>query len=222
MGEIRNESNKVSSKEENDCVTHVEPVKRTAIIEVRPTLMSSSTIQEHTISNKNSPNDFVVLRQPQQSNRNEIKDVSSIPSSSSSSLSPQSSSLLLKSLNETKPGLAYIYNYDENNKSKTLSLLRSPSSPPPQFPAIGANELNEMHQNYTVIRSGDIIEKNGTYYSNDGTIRGYSGTVKKLASSTTLNEVFIKQRELEQQHEKEYELELIQKAEEEKLSLIHI
>ena len=36
-----------------------------------------------------------------------------------------------------------------------------PSSPPPQFPAIGAKELNETHQNYTVIRSGDIIEKNG-------------------------------------------------------------
>ena len=100
-----------------------------------------------------------------------------------------------------------------NAKSKTLPLLRSPSSPPPQFPAIGANELNEMHQNYTVVRSGDIIEKNGTYYSTDGTIRGYSGTVKKLANSTTLNEVFVKQRELEQQHEKDYELELMQKAE---------
>ena len=118
--------------------------------------------------------------------------------------------------------MAYIYNYDDNVKSKTLSLLRSPASPPPQFPAIGANELNEMHQNYTVIRSGDIIEKNGTYYSNDGTIRGYSGTVKKLANSTTLNEVFIKQRELEQQHEKEYELELIQKAEEEKQSKVDL
>lgn len=205
------------SKEGNGDVTTVEPIKRTAIIEVRPTLVSSITVQDQ----KNVPDDFVVLRQQQQQQSNR-KSVSSIPSSSSSSLSPQSSTLLLKSLNETKPGMAYIYNYDDNVKSKTLSLLRSPASPPPQFPAIGANELNEMHQNYTVIRSGDIIEKNGTYYSNDGTIRGYSGTVKKLANSTTLNEVFIKQRELEQQHEKEYELELIQKAEEEKQSKVDL
>ena len=136
-------------------------------------------------------------------------------------MSPQSSSLLLKSLSEAAKSAIdeHIYVDDSHTgslKSKTLSLLRSPSSPPPQFPAIGANELSEQHQNYTVVRSGDIIEKNGTYYSNDGTIRGYSGTVKKLANSTTLNEVFVKQRELEQLHEKEYELELIQKAEEKK------
>lgn len=86
--------------------------------------------------------------------------------------------------------------------------LRSPSSPLPQFPAIGENEINEMHGNYVVVRSGDIIEKNGIYYSSDGTIRGYSGTVKKMAGSKTLNEVFQKQQELEQIHEKEYQLEL--------------
>ena len=89
--------------------------------------------------------------------------------------------------------------------------LRSPTSPPPQFPAIGENEINEQHQNYTVVRSGEIIEKNGTYYSSDGTVRGYSGTVKKIANSKTLNEIFEKHKELEQQHEREYELELQQK-----------
>ena len=89
--------------------------------------------------------------------------------------------------------------------------LRSPTSPPPQFPAIGENEINEQHQNYTVVRSGEIIEKNGTYYSSDGTVRGYSGTVKKIANSKTLNEIFEKHKELEQQHEREYELELQKK-----------
>jgi hypothetical protein len=208
--ETRNESKSMPIKQEDDVTVPTEPVKRTAIIEVRPTLVSSTEILDQHIQNKNSPSNFVILRQKQQqqTNNNDTKSVSS-------SMSPQSSTLLLKSLNETKSNFENIY-VDESAKTKTLSLLRSPSSPPPQFPAIGANELNETHQNYTVIRSGDIIEKNGTYYSNDGTIRGYSGTVKKLASSSTLNEVFIKQRELEQQHEKEYELELMQKAEEEK------
>ncbi len=202
--EIRDEPKSMPLKQEDDVTVPTELVKRTAIIEVRPTLVSSTEILDQHIQNKNSPSNFVVLRQKQQQqpSNNDIKSVSS-------SMSPQSSTLLLKSNFEN------IY-VDESAKTKTLSLLRSPSSPPPQFPAIGANELNETHQNYTVIRSGDIIEKNGTYYSNDGTIRGYSGTVKKLASSSTLNEVFIKQRELEQQHEKEYELELMQKAEEEK------
>ncbi len=86
--------------------------------------------------------------------------------------------------------------------------LRSPTSPLPQFPAINANELSQQHQNYTVVRSGEIIAKNGAYYSTDGTIRGYSGTVKKIANSKTLNEIFTRQLELEQQHERDYQLEL--------------
>jgi len=93
-------------------------------------------------------------------------------------------------------------------KQQQAQFIRSPSSPMPQFPAIGENEMNEQHQNYTVVRSGDIIEKNGTYYSTDGTIRGYSGTVKKIANSKTLNEIFTKQQELEQKHERDYQLEL--------------
>ena len=68
------------------------------------------------------------------------------------------------------------------NQSTKTHFIRSPSSPLPQFPAIGENEMNEQHQNYTVVKSGEIIEKNGTYYSTDGTVRGYSGTVKKIAN----------------------------------------
>ena len=103
---------------------------------------------------------------------------------------------------------------NNQQKSSTNSSplnLRSPTSPPPQFPAIAEDDLNEQHQNYTVVRSGDIREKNGTYYSTDGTVRGYSGTVKKIANSKTLSEIFEKHKELEQQHEREYELELKQK-----------
>ena len=77
-----------------------------------------------------------------------------------------------------------------NETSHLKSIFCSPTSPPPQFPAIAESEINEIHGNYTVVRSGAIIEKNGTYYSNDGTIRGYSGTVKKMANSKTLNEIF--------------------------------
>ncbi|RNA09408.1 msx2-interacting -like isoform X1 [Brachionus plicatilis] len=104
---------------------------------------------------------------------------------------------------------------DENNSEKKTSSahrpnlhLKSPVSPPPQFPALNEKDFNEQHQNYTVVRHGDIIEKNGTYYSTDGTVRGYSGIVKRLANSKALNEVFQKQLEVEQQHEKEYQLEL--------------
>lgn len=86
--------------------------------------------------------------------------------------------------------------------------LKSPVSPPPQFPALNEKDINEQHQNYTVVRHGDIIEKNGIYYSTDGTVRGYSGIVKRLANSQVLKEVFQKQQELEQEHEKEYQLEL--------------
>lgn len=92
--------------------------------------------------------------------------------------------------------------------AKVALSLRSPSSPPPQFPAIEATKMAEQHQNFTVVRSGDIIEKNGTYYSSDGTVRGYSGTVRKIAQSKTLDDVFRKHKELEQQHEREYEIEL--------------
>lgn len=97
----------------------------------------------------------------------------------------------------------------KTNTIQRLNLnLKSPVSPPPQFPALNEKDINEQHQNYTVVRHGDIIEKNGIYYSTDGTVRGYSGIVKRLANSKVLNEVFQKQQELEQQHEKEYKLEL--------------
>ena len=88
-----------------------------------------------------------------------------------------------------------VENSKESEDSKRGSQLRFPSSP--HFPAIGENQVNERHQNYTVIRSGDIIEKNGTYYSADGTVRGYSGTVRKIANSKTLSEIFARQKELE-------------------------
>jgi hypothetical protein len=89
--------------------------------------------------------------------------------------------------------------------------LRSPTSPPPQFPAIPESHPNEQHANFTVVRSGEILEKNGTYYSTDGTVRGYSGTVKKIANSKSLREIFEKHKELEQQHEREHELQLRQR-----------
>lgn len=80
--------------------------------------------------------------------------------------------------------------HQQQNQQQSNGLkLRSPSSPLPQFPAICENEVNQTHGNYVVVRTGDIIEKNGIYYSSDGTIRGYSGTVKKMAGSKTLNEV---------------------------------
>lgn len=75
--------------------------------------------------------------------------------------------------------------------------------------------MNEQHQGFTVVRTGDIIEKNGTYYSSDGTVRGYSGTVRKIAQSKTLDDVFRKHKELEQLHEREYELEMQKKVKEE-------
>lgn len=116
--------------------------------------------------------------------------------------------------------LTFVNTAEPNAYVKTKPLdkevFRSPASPVPQFPAIGADELSEQHQNYTVVRSGEIIEKNGTYYSTDGTVRGYSGIVKKIANSKTLNEIFTKQLELEQQqHERDYQLELEQKQKQE-------
>ncbi|CAF0844999.1 unnamed protein product [Brachionus calyciflorus] len=110
---------------------------------------------------------------------------------------------------ETSSLITYVNQNEQNNpimqeipahkkeRSSVHLMIKSPVSPPPQFPAIGADEINEQHQNYTVVRSGDIIEKNGIYYSTDGTIRGYSGIVKKLANSKALQEVFQKQQETE-------------------------
>jgi hypothetical protein len=162
--------------------------KETATVKIKVASPTSDTIYTPEITH--SPDASSPKKTTDVVYRQKADKVKSLPSSSSSSLSPQSSSLILESLNITP------------------NVLRAISSPPPQFPAIGSNDLNVLHQNYTVIRSGDIIEKNGTYYSSDGTVRGYSGTVRKIANSTTLNEVFLKQRELEQQHEREYELEL--------------
>lgn len=161
-------------------------VKRTAVIETRPEYTTSTLIQSNKL------NEYIIPLSVTSfcSNSSNKHDFKIIENS------------LINSQNECK------------NSSKRGSLqfiLRSPSSPPPQFPAIGANEINELHQNYTVVRSGDIIEKNGIYYSSDGTIRGYSGTVKKLANSKALNEVFLKQQELEQFREKECENELEKK-----------
>jgi hypothetical protein len=93
----------------------------------------------------------------------------------------------------------------QNDLKRTSYPTSKMPTPAPQFPAIGEDEINELHPNYTVKRTGEIIEKNGTYYSSDGTIRGYSGTVKKIANSKCLADVLIKQQELEQKHEREYE-----------------
>jgi hypothetical protein len=88
-----------------------------------------------------------------------------------------------------------VFNQNNNNKSKISTLQQS-------FPAIAETQKQEQHPNYTVQRTGDIIEKNGTYYSNDGTVRGYSGTVKKMANSSSLNEILInKQKEIENNEE---------------------
>ncbi len=110
---------------------------------------------------------------------------------------------------------AKIAGVEAQTPAKSALSLRSPTSPLPQFPAIASDEVNEQHQGFTVVRTGDIIEKNGTYYSSDGTVRGYSGTVRKIAQSKTLDDVFRKHKELEQLHEREYELEMQKKVKEE-------
>ncbi len=87
----------------------------------------------------------------------------------------------------------------------SVSLVRRDSATAtathPVFPALGENELNEQHVNFMVKRTGDIIEKNGVYFSHDGSVRGYPGVVRKFAQSSSLKEIFNKQQELERQQE---------------------
>lgn len=191
----KNSQESLSNSYEENQILMNHPQKMTSIIEVRPVYSTSNLIQapfENEIKNaetKNGSSSSVSLKS------NEYEDQE------------------LKSINNLSPNI-------KQNKSSTLPVgsklgcnlnLRSPMSPPPQFPAIAEKDLNEQHQNYTVVRSGEIIEKNGTYYSTDGTVRGYSGTVRKIANSKTLNEIFEKHKELEQLHEREYEQELQEK-----------
>lgn len=141
------------------------PKKRTAIIEVRPEYMKSSLIRISTIEQAEATSGQSI----------EMSCMETVSSSSNRSFH-------LHRDNE---------DVVKNSPRVSVSNRGQSSSPPPlpHFPAIGENEMSETHANYVVVRSGDIIEKNGIYYSSDGTIRGYSGTVKKMAGSKTLNEV---------------------------------
>jgi hypothetical protein len=49
----------------------------------------------------------------------------------------------------------------------------------------------EEEKSYRVIHSAEVIEKDGAYISLDGTVRGFPGAVKKIATSCILNDLFV-------------------------------
>ncbi len=152
-------------------------VKRTAIIEVRPEYSTAAMIS------LNSP------------------PMSASPSSSSAS-SVIDETEIIKRQQYTPPGMIQPEKEQKQQSMVTINLVRRDSgSQHPMFPALGENELNEQHVNFMVKRTGEIIEKNGVYFSHDGSVRGYPGIVKKFAQSRTLKEIFTKQQELEKQRE---------------------
>lgn len=89
-------------------------------------------------------------------------------------------------------------NLSRQNSSNSSSSSAAQSH---HFPAYEEKELNEQHANFMVKRTGEIIEKNGVYFSHDGSVRGYPGIVKKFAQSRTLKEIFVKQQELDTRRE---------------------
>jgi hypothetical protein len=48
----------------------------------------------------------------------------------------------------------------------------------------------DNHETYRVVRSADVFEKDGTFYSYDGTVRGHLGSVKKMTNSKRLSNIF--------------------------------
>lgn len=186
------ENNIMMNDETNESTTNnkktFNPVKKTAIIEVRPEYASSTLItifkqneQIDLVTNSNSSicSENIIYNHRFNNNELQHQKTLSLPTSSSSFnhllmgnfLNGSKNSLEEIHFNETNQGVTINFSvHDEFNckqksEKNSCPILRSPMSPLPHFPAIGENDLNELHPNYTVIRSGDIIEKNGTYYS---------------------------------------------------------
>lgn len=55
---------------------------------------------------------------------------------------------------------------------------------------ISTRSQKEEEKSYRVIHSAEVIEKDGAYISLDGTVRGFPGAVKKIATSRVLNDLF--------------------------------
>jgi hypothetical protein len=82
-----------------------------------------------------------------------------------------------------------IFNYRHSDISSPQLSLPSPDSTSSYLQRQSTPPVE--HSSYKVIRPSDVYEKDGTFYSHDGTIRGYLGTVKKIATSKTLSEIFL-------------------------------
>jgi len=148
------------------------PIKKEATIEVRPTyttttLMTNDQVDEDLNSN-NTDNDNIesfIDKANDKISKNIIYSHnlnSSVSNSPTGSNSPQALHIKTNEFNSNHNM------YQKESKECEDVFFKPCLSSPPQFPAIGEDEINELHPNYTVVRSGDIIEKNGTYYSSDG------------------------------------------------------
>jgi hypothetical protein len=83
----------------------------------------------------------------------------------------------------------------QQQRQLSLSSSIDDSSQQPQQEPISPPPVE--HSSYKVIRPSDVYEKDGAYYSHDGTIRGYLGTVKKITTSKILSEIFIQNEDLQ-------------------------
>jgi hypothetical protein len=143
------------------------PIKKEATIEVRPIYTTTTVMQndqEDESLNNNNIESFI-----DKANDKISKNIiyshnlsSSVSNSPTGSSSPQALHIRTNEFNTNHN------NYQKESKECEDVFFKPCLSSPPQFPAIGEDEINELHPNYTVVRSGDIIEKNGTYYSSDG------------------------------------------------------
>ena len=84
---------------------------------------------------------------------------------------------------------SYSFNYRHSDFSSPQLSLPSPDSSSSYSQRQSTPPVE--HSSYKVIRPSDVYEKDGAFYSHDGTIRGYLGTVKKIATSKTLSEIFL-------------------------------
>jgi hypothetical protein len=145
------------------------PVRKEATIEVRPAYTNTTIVVNEQVDDNWSNNgiESFIDKANDKISKNVIYSHnlnSSLNNSPTGSNSPQALHIKTNEFNSNHN------NYQKESKECEDVFFKPCLSSPPQFPAIGEDEINELHPNYTVVRSGDIIEKNGTYYSSDGNL----------------------------------------------------